>query len=67
MAKLVWAFDFIPAGEGIDDTVETGYFGGFLICPKKFPLTIKVRSEKHALIIREELEAVRPFLETFKD
>lgn len=66
MAKLVWAFELTPAGE-IDDSVETGYFGGFLICPKKFPLDIKVRSEAHAAVIEREMEDVRPFLAQFKE
>ena len=66
MAKLVWAFELTPAGE-IDDSVETGYFGGFLICPKEFPLDIKVRSEAHAAVIEREMEDVRPFLAKFKE
>lgn len=66
MAKLVWAFDLIPCGE-IDDSVATGYIGGFLICPKEFPLDVKVRSEKHAAVIEREMDEVRPFLAKFKE
>ena len=66
MAKLVWTFDLTPAGE-IDDSVDTGYFGGFLICPKEFPLNMKSRSTEHARVIERELEEVKPFLARFKE
>lgn len=65
MAKLVWAFDFTPGEGKIDTTIETGFFGGFLICPKEFPLLIKSRSEVHAAVIEKELEDIQPFLDRF--
>lgn len=66
MAKLVWVLDVTSSG-GIDDSVETGYIGGFLICPKAFPVTIRIRSPEHASIVKRELEDIRSFLETFKE
>lgn len=66
MAKLVWAFSFTaPSNTKVDDSVETGYVGGFLICPKVFPLDIVVRSKEHAEVIERELKEVQPFLDTF--
>ena len=67
MAKLVWTFDFAPGEGEIDDSVETGYFGGFLMCPKQFPLKITPRSDAHAKVVEKEFEGVKPFLEKFGD
>lgn len=69
MAKLVWAFNLSPDSPDseIDDSVETGYFGGFLICPKEFPLKIEIRSNAHAAVVEREMEDVTPFLATFKE
>ncbi|KAL3496553.1 cytochrome P450 [Aspergillus germanicus] len=65
MAKMVWALDFeVGGGEGggpTDVSVETGYHGGFLVCPKKFPIRIRPRSEGHADIIRQEYEGLSAF------
>jgi cytochrome P450 len=68
MAKMVWALDFeIGEGEGggrPDVSVETGYDGGFLVCPKKFPVRIRPRSEGHADVIRREYEGLSAFFES---
>ena len=67
MAKLVWAFDILPGEGKIDQSVATGCIGGFLICPKEFPLKLVPRSAGHASTIEAELEAEKPFLAKFKN
>ncbi|KAL4768641.1 cytochrome P450 [Aspergillus nidulans var. acristatus] len=65
IAKLVWAFDFerVKGEENVDVSVETGYEGGFLVCPKKFPIRITPRSEKRAAVIEKEFEGLKGFYE----
>ena len=65
IAKMVWAFHIErdPAVSRPDVSVETGYEGGFLICPKKFPLSMTPRSEAHAAIIQREFEGLKGFYE----
>ena len=65
MAKPVWTFDFAPGEGEIDDSVSTGYFGGFLIAPKQFPLQITPRSDAHAAVIKQEMRNVQPFLDRY--
>jgi hypothetical protein len=67
MAKLVWAFD-ISLQEHVhtDDSMQSGYEGGFLVCPKRFPLILNPRSTQHVAIIDAEMEQVQPFLNSFK-
>ncbi|KAF4335762.1 oxidoreductase [Fusarium beomiforme] len=48
----VWAFDMRPAAEDIDDSMETGYTGGFLVAPKKFPVRITPRSADREAVIQ---------------
>ncbi|KAJ5781029.1 hypothetical protein N7457_006189 [Penicillium paradoxum] len=65
IAKLVWAFNIerdTTAGPP-DVSVETGYEGGFLICPKKFPLKITPRSKAHAAVIESEFEGLTRYYE----
>ncbi|KAL2835986.1 cytochrome P450 [Aspergillus pseudoustus] len=72
IAKMVWAFDFAIEGADADArggrrpdvSVETGYQGGFLVCPKKFPVRIRPRSDKHAAVVRREWEGLRGFYES---
>ncbi|KAI8229430.1 UDP-glucosyltransferase A1 [Colletotrichum sp. SAR 10_96] len=63
MAKIAWGFDLSPGeGEGeVDVDVGTAYTDGFLIAPKKFPITIRPRSERHAAVIEEEQRRAEPF------
>ncbi|KAL4762922.1 cytochrome P450 [Aspergillus foveolatus] len=65
IAKLVWAFDFerVKGEENVDVSVDTGYEGGFLVCPKKFPIRITPRSEGRAAVIEKEFERLRGFYE----
>ncbi|KAJ5807982.1 hypothetical protein N7474_009251 [Penicillium riverlandense] len=67
IAKMVWAFDIErdTAASPPDMSVETGYEGGFLVCPKKFPLKITPRSESHAATIKSEFEGMEGFYERF--
>ncbi|KAL4968454.1 cytochrome P450 [Aspergillus stella-maris] len=64
IAKMVWAFD-IERIEGVqvDVSVETGYEGGFLVCPKRFPVRIRPRGEVYEEVIWREFEALRGFYE----
>jgi cytochrome P450 len=63
MAKIVWTFNLDhDASKGpLDFSIETGYEGGFLVCPKKFPVKITPRSEKHAKVIQREFEGLQGF------
>jgi hypothetical protein len=67
MAKLVWAFDMSMQEHTItDESVLNGYEGGFLVCPKRFPLVLNPRSPEHVAIVDAEMDKVQPFLDTFK-
>ena len=67
MAKLVWAFDISLQEHTIaDDSILSGYDGGLLVCPKRFPLILKPRSLEHVAVVDSEMERVQPFLDTFK-
>ncbi|CAH0035241.1 unnamed protein product [Clonostachys rhizophaga] len=72
MAKLVWTFNLLPGRDfttgkqlsisEIDDSIATAWTNGFLTAPKKFPLSLVVRSREHEQIIRREcLEAEEVF------
>ncbi len=68
MAKLVWTFDISPGKDPVtgsnlskdetDDSIENQWTDGFLTAPKKFPITIRVRSPKHAEVIDRERNIV---------
>ncbi|KAK4215596.1 cytochrome P450 [Rhypophila decipiens] len=71
MAKLAWALDLAPA-EGmspadVDDDISTAYLEGFLIAPKRFPISIKPRSEKHRAVIEAEFEKLTPTWDKYED
>jgi hypothetical protein len=68
MAKIAWAFDLSPQSEEfVDDDIITAYSDGFLIAPKRFPILIMPRSEKHKDIIVKEYEAIKPVLQRYED
>ncbi|RDW68694.1 cytochrome P450 [Aspergillus mulundensis] len=64
IAKIVWGFDLeeVP-GHPPDVSIETGYAGGFVIHPKKFPIRMTPRSEQRADVLQREFEALRGFYE----
>ncbi|KAI9375031.1 cytochrome P450 [Aspergillus egyptiacus] len=65
IAKIVWGFNLEQEeGACLDTSVETGYEGGFLVCPKKFPIKITPRSETHAAVIQREFEGLRAFYDS---
>lgn len=69
IAKLVWAFDIdvLPERhEEVDDSPLSGYQGGFVVNPYKYPVRIRPRSDRHAEIVRKEVEDMKPFLAKFK-
>ncbi|KAL4938687.1 hypothetical protein BDV06DRAFT_231598 [Aspergillus oleicola] len=66
IAKMVWAFDIErDKGKPVDVSVETGYEGGFLVCPKKFPVKITPRGGVYKDVIRREFEGLKGFYEGF--
>jgi cytochrome P450 family 619 len=75
MAKLLWAFDFAPEKDEktgkeveIDTDPTTGYSEGFLVCAKKFGLSVKARGEgRRKTILREFEEGKRDVLDKFED
>ncbi|KAK3337598.1 cytochrome P450 [Cercophora scortea] len=67
MAKIAWGFDLAPGAAGlVDDDIDTAYTDGFLITPKKFPITITPRSDARKAIIVAEYEAVQPFFQKYE-
>ena len=67
MSKIVWAFN-LKAGKGeADASVDTGYFGGFLIAPKEFPLLITPRSIEHVTVLKKEAAEAGKYLSQYKD
>jgi hypothetical protein len=68
MAKIVWAFDItMVPNTTSDESIESGYEGGFLICPKEFPVFFTPRSKRHTALIDEDMERVQSLLDTFKN
>jgi hypothetical protein len=65
MAKIVWTFN-ITSSSPVDTSIETGYSGGFLLCPKKYPAIFTVRSEKHRQIVEREYGEAEMFLQKFQ-
>ncbi|KAL4999787.1 cytochrome P450 [Aspergillus recurvatus] len=65
IAKIVWGFNLgqVPRNPP-DISIETGYSGGFLIHPNKFPIQITPRSEERAAVLRREFEALKGFYES---
>lgn len=67
MAKLAWAFDLALGDGDVDDDIEMAYTPGFLIAPKKFPITITPRSERHKEVLIKEFEEMEPFYQQYED
>lgn len=68
IAKIVWAFNVErdEVGGPLDFSVETGYEGGFLVCPKKYHIKITPRSETHVKVIEREFHELKGFYEKFQ-
>jgi hypothetical protein len=65
VARLLWAFDILPAldEEGREVEVDTEAFEeGFLVGPKEFKVRFVPRGEKRVGVIRGDYEGVREFL-----
>ncbi|EXA28458.1 hypothetical protein FOVG_19938 [Fusarium oxysporum f. sp. pisi HDV247] len=77
MAKLVWVFDILPGKDNatgkqlsssdIDDSIATGWTNGFLTAPKEFPVSLVMRSPKHARIIDEECAEAQEVFKAYED
>lgn len=67
MAKIAWAFDLSPGSDSVNDDIDTAYHDGFLIAPKKFPITIKPRSEHHRKVITSEYHSVESFWDKYEN
>lgn len=65
MAKMVWTFD-IGSAAAADTSFETGYNGGFVLCPKRYPAAFEVRSEMHRRIVEREYARAEMFLQKFQ-
>lgn len=66
IAKLVWAFDFErKPEERADGSVDSGYEGGLLVRPKRFPIRITPRSEGRVAVIEREFEGLKGFYDKF--
>ncbi|RAO70690.1 uncharacterized protein BHQ10_006702 [Talaromyces amestolkiae] len=77
VAKLVWAFD-IRAGTDpvtgrpissneINVDIETQWTDGFLIAPKPFPITLRVRSNKHREVLQQEMDQAQKIFSRYGD
>ena len=67
MAKIVWAFDLLPGHGPVDDDINTAYHDGFLIAPKKFPMVITPRSDRHKEVIMSEYHSIQKFWEKYEE
>lgn len=67
MAKIAWTFDLAPGGGPVDDDINTAYHDGFLIAPKKFPMMIIPRSDRHKNIVANEFDSIKSFWEKYED
>ncbi|RYP80176.1 hypothetical protein DL769_002589 [Monosporascus sp. CRB-8-3] len=67
MAKIAWAFDLSPGSGAVDDNIDTAYHDGFLIAPKKFPILITPRSDRHKNVIADEYHSIKSFWEKYED
>jgi hypothetical protein len=65
MAKIVWAFDIKPGPGPVDDDVATGFSGGLLIAPNKFPLRFTPRSAAHIDAIEKGFSVASAYLSKF--
>ena len=67
MAKIAWAFDLSPGLDAVNDDIDTAYHDGFLIAPKRFPISITPRSKKHKNVIESEYSSIKSFWEKYED
>lgn len=67
MAKIAWTFDLAPGAGVVDDDIITAYHDGFLIAPKKFPIMITPRSERHQRVVANEYDSIKSFWEKYED
>ena len=56
MAKIIWTSDLTmepntTSDETIVSAYESAYEGGFLVCPKKSPLSLTSGSTRHTALI----------------
>ncbi|KAK6081151.1 cytochrome P450 [Seiridium cupressi] len=62
-----WAFNLSPGSEAVDDDIVTAYHDGFLIAPKKFPILITPRSDRHKNVIENEYDSIKSLWEKYED
>lgn len=63
LAKLLWAYDIEPIPGRTYDTFR--YTEGFNIRPQPFECVIRVRSDKHRMVLEKEKDDSMAFLERF--
>lgn len=77
IAKIIWAFEIHPGTDPvtgqpmrIDDInvdIKTQWTDGFLIAPKPFPISLRVRSNKHRKVLQQEMEQAQKILSGYED
>lgn len=77
IAKIIWAFEIRPGTDPvtgqpmrIDDInvdIKTQWTDGFLIAPKPFPISLRVRSDKHRKVLQQEMEQAQKILSGYED
>jgi hypothetical protein len=67
MSKLAWAFTMGLGEGGVGSSLETGYFGGFLIAPIEFLLILTPHSPNHVAVLVKESAAAKENLSQCKD
>ncbi|KAH7135157.1 cytochrome P450 2D18 [Dendryphion nanum] len=69
LARLLWAFKIEPAIDettGLEIPIDADDFEvKFMNIPRTFKVQIKVRSARHAEVIRQDLEKVKDFLKSW--
>lgn len=67
MAKLIWSFEVVYAGDGKPDVdVRSAFKDSILTGPKLFPVRFVLRSESKRDIISKEWEKADQFLSKFE-
>lgn len=67
MAKITWGFEISAKDREIDWDVRNAFTDGFVFSPKRFPVDITTRSEKHREVIETEFQGQRDVFARYED
>ncbi|RGP61683.1 cytochrome p450 [Fusarium sporotrichioides] len=67
MAKIAWTFNLASNSSAVNDDIDSAYHDGFLIAPKKFPIKITPRTERHKEVIMNEYDSIQSFWDKYDD